>query len=701
MEPFAAIAHADLLKLVLSVALLLGTARLFGELMERINQPAVIGEILAGVVLGPSILGSIFPAFENLVVPTTPIQSQLLDVVALIGVMMLILLVGMETDLGLIRARIRVATAVGIGGLIVPFVFGLALGYLLPDSLVGPASNRLAFNLFIAVALALSAIPVLAKILNDLKLLRTEFGQTALAAGMIDDVLGWTLLGLVTSLATAGAITLTDVGTTLGAVLIFLLGSVFVIGPLSRWSLSFIQDHSRTRDRILTLIIVMAFGWGAVTQALHLEPILGAFAVGILFGRLKRLPVEVGRQLESITYGIFAPLFLATAGLRLQVHLLFEGDLIWITLALLVVAAAGKVVGSYVGGRFFAGVGNRHSLAYGVALNARGVLGIIVASIGLSMGIFGSELYSMLVLVSVITSIAAPIGLRRLMGSETDSAARVGEAPLAFRRVLVPLRIRENFEGDIRPLDIALLGTLSGDPPAVTLFTVVNSSERRAAMRYLNEVAGRLPPRIEVTKRVAIGDPVKAIVNEAEKDYDLIALGAPERVMDSEHLFEATVDQVVRLAPCPSMIFSSRLGHWPPSRIMVPTGGSAAADRAADLAFSISGESGQVLLFHVIDPEGASLTATSLHSSAPVRLDMGHNVVDTLRKVGEEAGVAVVTEVVMGEAAVPAIVDRAGHEVDLLILGTNLRAGSSRLYLGPKVDRLLEEVPCSMIVFNS
>jgi Kef-type K+ transport system membrane component KefB/nucleotide-binding universal stress UspA family protein len=625
----------------------------------------------------------------------------LLDVVALVGVMMLILLVGMETDLGLIRARIRVATAVGIGGLIVPFGFGLAIGYLLPSSLVGPASNRLAFNLFIAVALALSAIPVLAKILSDLKLLRTEFGQTALAAGMIDDVLGWVLLGLVTSLATAGTITLENVAVTLGAVLIFLLGSVFVIGPLSRWSLSFVQDHSRTRDRILTLIIVMAFGWGAVTQALHLEPILGAFAVGILFGRLKRLPVEVGRQLESLTYGIFAPLFLATAGLRLQVHLLFEGDLIWITLAMLVVAAAGKVVGSYLGGRFFAGVSKRHSLAYGVALNARGVLGIIVASIGLSMGIFGGELYSMLVVVSVVTSIAAPIGLRRLMGSETESATRVGEAPLAFKRVLVPLRIREDSEGEIRPLDIALLSTLRGDPPAVTLFTVVHPNERRAAMRYLNEVASRLPPSIEVTKRVVTGEPVTAIVTEADKDYDLIALGAPERDSGSEHLFEATVDQVVRLAPCPSMIFSSRLGHWPPNRIMVPTGGSAAAHRAADLAFSISGESAQVLLFHVIDPEGATLTGTSLHSSAPVRLDMGHSVVDTLRKVGEEAGVSVVTEVVMGEAAVRSIVDRAGHEVDLLILGTNLRAGSSRLYLGPKVDRLLEEVPCSIIIFNA
>lgn len=701
MEPFAGIAQDDLLKLVISVALLLGTARLFGEISERFNQPAVVGEIMAGVVLGPSLLGGAFPALGRLVIPDTLVQSQLLEVVALIGVMALVILVGMETDLGLIRTRLRTATAVGLGGLIIPFASGFLLGNLLPDSLLGSASNRLAFDLFLAVALALSAIPVLAKILADLRLLRSEFGQTALAAGMIDDVLGWTLLGLVTSLAAAGRVQLVDVATTLGAVVLFLVATVVVVGPVSKFALSFVQDRFRMRDRLLTLIIVVAFLWGAFTQALHLEPILGAFAVGIMFGRLKRLPVEVGRQLESLTYGIFAPLFLATAGLKLRIGLLFEPDLIGITIALLAVAAAGKLLGSYLGARYFANVGVRQSLAYGVALNARGVLGIIVASIGLSMGIFGVELYSMLVVVSLLTSVMAPVGLRYLLVDEEGGVFDESFLPeLSVKRVLVPVRVRDHVDIDLRSLDIAVLGRLRGRPPAVTLMTVVEPGQRKAANSYLSELSRLLPPEIEVSRRVVSGDLVSSIVNEAANGYDLIALGAPQRHAGAEHLFEAAIDEVVRLAPCPSMIFSSRSGTWPPNKIMVPTGGGAAASRAADLAFALSGEETQVLLFHVIDPDSATLVSTSQHSSPALQLDVGHSVVDALREVGEGLGVSVATEILMGERTVPSILDRAGREVDLVILGTNIRAGSHRLYLGPKVERLLAEVPCSMIIFN-
>jgi len=697
MEPFAGIAHGDLLKLVFSVALLLGGARLLGGLMERFKQPAVIGEIMAGVILGPSVLGGIFPAFGRLVVPETLIQSQLLDVVALIGVMTLILMVGMETDLGLIRARLRSATAVGLGGLVIPFAFGLALGNWLPDSLLGPASNRVAFNMFLAVALALSAIPVLAKILSDLHLLRSEFGQTALAAGMIDDVLGWTLLGLVTSLATAGVVTVGDVASTLGAVIAFIVATIVVIGPLTRWSLDLVLDRAQMRDRVLTLVVFIAFTWGAFTQALHLEPILGAFAVGMMFGRLRRLPVETGRQLESLTYGIFAPVFLATAGLRLDIGLLFEADLFWITVAMLATAAAGKMIGSFVGARYFGGIETRHAAAYGVALNARGVLGVIVASIGLSMGIFGVELYTMLVVVSLATSVMAPIGLRYLMKSESEATVS-GKPSLTLNRILAPVRLRE--EGAARSFDATILSSFRGDSPAVTLMTVVEPADRRTASDYLTGLAEQVPGGLEVTKRVVTGDPVESIVAESEKGYDLVMLGAPEPGGGPDYLFEATLDEIIRLVACPSVIFSSRGSQWPPLRIMVPTGGTAAASRAADLAFALSGEQSQVLLFHAIDPESSTAMSMSKQTTPASRLEVGQGVVSALRAVGEGMGVSVATEVVMGTGVVDSILERASQDIDLLILGTNVRAGSHRLYLGSKVERLLVESPCSTIVFN-
>lgn len=702
MEPLAGISHEDLLKLVLSVAILLGTARLLGELCNRIGVPAVVGEIFAGVLLGPSLLSRAFPAFGRLIVPETTSQAQLLDVVGLLGIMFLLIVIGMETDLALIRTRLRTAVGVGLGGLIVPFASGLLVGALIPVDLLADAGQRLVFSLFLAVALALSAIPVLAKILADLGLMRREFGQTALAAGMIDDILGWTLLGIVTSLASAGRITAVSVATTLGAVLVFFAATVIVGRPLTRWGLSIVQDRMKSQDRILTLIIVLAFGWGAFTHALHLEPILGAFAIGILFGQTRRLPLEVSRQLESVTYGVLAPIFLATAGLRLDVGGLLEPRLLQLTGILLAVAAAGKIIGAYFGARWVAGSDRRESLAYGLALNARGVLGIIVAAIGLSMGIFSVEIYSMMVVVSVVTSLVAPIGVRIALGGRYASEDHKRPAALGgVRRVLMPVRLREATGTDVQELEAAVLARLGADGLAVTLLTSVERKQRKDAARFMDGLASLFPPNTEITRRMVGGaEPSQAIVNEAAKGYDLLVLGAPERIGSTDHVFSSVVDEVVRLAPCPSLVFRAGQGQWPPRRIMVPTGGTATARRAAELAFALASDDGDVLAFHVVDTASTTGMATGRSSSPAVRLAIGQEVVEDIRQMGETYGASVVTEVMIWNETTSGIISRAGSDIDLIVVGTSVRAGSRRLYLGPKVDRLLAEAPCPVIILN-
>ena len=702
MEPLAGISHEDLLKLVLSVAILLGTARLLGELCNRIGIPAVVGEIFAGVLLGPSLLSRAFPAFGRLIVPETTSQAQLLDVVGLLGIMFLLIVIGMETDLALIRTRLRTAVGVGLGGLIVPFASGLLVGALIPVDLLADAEQRPVFSLFLAVALALSAIPVLAKILADLGLMRREFGQTALAAGMIDDILGWTLLGIVTSLAGAGRIDAVSVATTLGAVVVFFAATVIVGRPLTRWGLSIVQDRMKSQDRILTLIIVLAFGWGAFTHALHLEPILGAFAIGILFGQTRRLPLEVSRQLESVTYGVLAPIFLATAGLRLDVGGLLEPRLLQLTGILLAVAAAGKIIGAYFGARWLAGSDRRESLAYGLALNARGVLGIIVAAIGLSMGIFSVEIYSMMVVVSVVTSLVAPIGVRIALGGRYASDDQKKPTALGgVRRVLMPVRLREATGTDVQELEAAVLARLGADGLAVTLLTSVDRRQRKDAARFMDGLASLFPPNTEITRRMVGGaEPGQAIVNEAAKGYDLLVLGAPERIGSPEHVFSSVVDEVVRLAPCPSLVFRAGQGQWPPRRIMVPTGGTATARRAAELAFALAHDDGEVLAFHVVDTASTTGMATGRSSSPAVRLAIGQEVVEDIRQIGATFGVSVATEVMIWNETTSGIISRAGSDIDLIVVGTSVRAGSRRLYLGPKVDRLLAEAPCPVIILN-
>ena len=196
--------HADVLRLLIQVAALLGLARLLGEICQRIGQPTVVGEILAGVLLGPSVLGALAPSLAAWTIPQNAIQGHLLELVSLIGVMLLLVITGLETDLALIRRKARTALGVAVGGLVVPFISGLVLGWLFPADLLTDQSQRTVFALFLATALSISAIPVLAKVLIDLRMIRRDIGQTMLAAGMIDDITGWTLLGIVAGLASAG-----------------------------------------------------------------------------------------------------------------------------------------------------------------------------------------------------------------------------------------------------------------------------------------------------------------------------------------------------------------------------------------------------------------------------------------------------------------------------------------------------------------
>lgn len=699
MDALPGISHEDLLKLVFSIAVLLGVARLLGEAARRLRQPPVAGEILAGVLLGPSILSALFPGFGSWLLPETEIQAQLLDGVALIGILFLMVVVGLETDLGLIRTRWKVAAGVGFGGLIVPFGLGLAMGWFVPATLIA-GEGQLVFALFLAVALALSAIPVLARMLSDLGLLRREFGQTALAAGMIDDIVGWGLLGMVISLASSGSLTWSAGLTTIGAIVLFFAATVLVARPAVRWGLAVVTDNFTSRDMILTLVVVFSFGWGAFSQWLHLEPILGAFAIGVLFGQIRQMPVDVVQKLESITNGVFAPIFLATAGLRLRIDVLLEPELLAWTLGLFLVAALGKLGGGYLGGRFFARTSGRDALGYGVALNARGVLGIIVATIGLTMGIFGVEVYSMIVVTSVLTSVLAPVGLRLIFGDRAEEEED-GTERLVFRRALLPVRIRDERGDDLRQLEASVLGTVCEPGASVTVLSVVEADRSAAAEAYVRQVAGLFPDTLSARRRIVKGDdPKDVILDVASRGYDLLAIGAPEPTSDQDFLFGPMIDDLVRLAPCPSMVFTARGGEWPPRTILVPTGGGGPAAGAARVAFEIAGPEATVVLFHVIDPETAAETGLGRQSSTTVRMGIAEDILNDLRRAGELQGVKVATEVVMRGATTANIIERAGQAVDLMVVGTNVRAGTQRLYLGPRVERIVREAPCSTLIVN-
>ncbi|HEX6983240.1 MAG TPA: cation:proton antiporter [Balneolaceae bacterium] len=718
MEVFSAAPHHDVLVLIIQIGVLLLAARAFGEIAQRLGQPSVVGELLAGIILGPSLLSGLFPALGQWLVPQTAVQGYLLEVVSMIGAMFLLLITGLETDIKLIKRHARTAIGVSFGGIVITFSSGFVLGQFLPDFLIADAENRLVFELFVAVSMSISAIPVIAKVLMDMNLMRRDIGQTIIAAGMSDDTTGWILLSIVAGLASGQAVTAGSVLYIVGSVVAFMVVS-FTLG---RWIvkklLEYVQDEVKMHDRLLTLVVVLMFLWGAITTALNLEAVLGAFVMGIIFGTMPRLPQATIHKLESIALGVFAPIFFGVAGLKVNIGSLLEPQLLLITAIVIFIASAGKVIGTYAGARLIGGKDHWNALGFGAGLNARGAMEIIIATIGLRLGILTQDMYSIIVVMAMATSMMAPTALRWVLGhikSDKEEEERLEQEKLqagslvaGIHRVLMPVRCRgskltKNAVQSVEAQILEILG--SKNELSLTLMTIARDGNRDQCVNYLNELSGIFNQQEIITKVVEdekVGD---AILDEAKKDYDLLVVGATEHPSDNSHLFSSVIDYIVRVAPCPTMVVKATEADesWSPNRILVPTNGALPAKNAADFGFALakSDPKREVSILNVVFEEESS----AYHVRRDLDADMekfGQEIVDELKALGETMNVKTRAAVEKGESSEKVIADFARrNDFDLIILGTNIRPGSSRLYLGPRTESILANAPCPVIIFNT
>jgi Kef-type K+ transport system membrane component KefB/nucleotide-binding universal stress UspA family protein len=718
MDIFSAAPHHDVLMLVFQIAVLLLAARTLGEIAQRLGQPSVVGEILAGIILGPSLLSTAIPLVGEWVIPQNEVQGYLLEVIALIGAMFLLLITGLETDIKLIKRHAKTAIGVSFGGITLTFGTGFLLGQYLPEFLLADPDQRLIFSLFVATAMAISAIPVIAKVLMDMNLMRRDIGQTILAAGMSDDTTGWILLSIVAGLAAGDAVTAGSVFQIVGSVIAFLVLS-FTIGRwIVRKLLEYVQDEVLSRDRLLTLVIVMAFLWGAITQALNLEAILGAFVMGILFGMMPRLPDDVHTKLESIALGIFAPIFFAVAGLKVNMISLLDPTLIVITLIVIAIATMGKVAGTYFGARVIGGKDHWTALSFGAGLNARGAMEIIIATIGLRLGILSQDMFSIIVVMAIATSLMAPTALRwvlkrveigdeekrRLEKEELESRSLAAD----IHRVLLPVRVRDLDENKnlIQSIEATLLELLGRDRQlSVTLLTVSDSKNKQTSEKYLESLAGFFKQMELTTKVVQSKKPADTILDEAKKDYDLLVIGATEKSPDNKHLFSPIIDYMVRMSPCPSIIVRSEnvQSNWIPNRILVPTNGSQASKNAAELAFLMAENNNdkEVMALNIIT-KLENLSEYLKDDQYESKVEFAKSTVAELENLGKAFGVRTQGVVLEGDSPEEVITDIArANNYDLIIVGTNVRPGSDRLYLGPRVENILRLAECPVIVFNT
>ncbi|WP_214408513.1 cation:proton antiporter [Sphaerisporangium fuscum] len=407
--PVAPIATHDLLVFLLQVALLLLLAHVLGRLAGRLGMPAVVGELLAGVVLGPSLLGHLAPAVSAWLFPAASEQFHLLDAVGQVGVLLLVGLTGMHVDMGLVRRRGLTAAGVSAGGLCVPLGLGVVAGFLLPRTLVPHGTDATVFALFLGVAMCVSAIPVIAKVLMDMGLLHRNVGQLTLTAGMIDDAFGWFVLSVISAMAGKAV----SAGTVLTALahLAVLVASALVIGrPLARRALRSAAGATEPGPTVATAAVLVLLA-AAGAHALGMEAVFGAFVGGLLVGTSGRADPARLAPLRAVVLAVLAPVYFAIAGLRMDLTALGRPRVLVAGIAILLIAIAGKFIGVYAGARA-SRLNGWEALALGAGLNARGVIEVVVAMVGLRLGILGVEVYTIVVLVAIVTSLMAPPILR-------------------------------------------------------------------------------------------------------------------------------------------------------------------------------------------------------------------------------------------------------------------------------------------------
>jgi Kef-type K+ transport system membrane component KefB/nucleotide-binding universal stress UspA family protein len=716
LTPVAPTPHDAVFIFTAQIAILLFTARAFGEIAQRLKQPSVVGELLAGIVLGPSMLGHLIPQLNYFFNYQDPVAGLLLQSLSVIGIMLLLLLTGLETDLELISRKARSVMGTALGGLVIPLVCGFALGMYVPDHLWGDPDNRIIFALFLATAMSISAIPVIAKILLDMKLMRRDIGQAIIAAGMIDDTVGWALLSIVTALVGGKILTAGTVFHSVGSVILFIALSFTIVRWLVKKTMDIVQDELVSPHRLTALSIIMAFAWGWFGHYLGLEPMFGAFMIGIILGQLPRFPVRVHERVTSLTIGIFAPMFFAIAGLKVNITALLRPDLFGVAAAVLTVAIFSKVVGTYMGGRL-SRLDHWTSLTYGAALNARGAMGIIIATIGLSIGIINEDFFSIIVIMAILTSLMAPTLLRftlRHVKIDEQERLRLQEeesskgSPIArIHRVLVPLRSREDKRYNMM---LSLKSTIlkeidSKNGCSVTLLNIVPPKTKNKNLNFVTDAKTLFPQKEVIPKLVESDDITDTILDECKKNYNLLLLGASEQNSSSETLFSSVIDSLVRLSPCTTAIVHAREipTDWTPRRILVPMSGSLAARHAVDFSFLLSSATTEtVTILNIVVKNSQDWHAVMHDDIFERQLKNSVRMLEEMRKAGQLKGIPAKTEVKVGAEIEEVILEIAQKEqYDLIVLGTDVHPVSDRLFLGPRVERILRNAPCPVIVLNT
>ena len=392
-------AHPIFHVLLALIAVLLAS-RCLGALFRKIHQPQVIGEMFAGILIGPSLLGRVAPDVSAFLLP--PEIAPELGIIAQIGVVLFMFLVGLELDTRGIRRRPHAALAISQASILVPFVLGGVLALYVYPRFSTSDVPFFVFALFMAISMSVTAFPVLARILTERQLHKTRLGIVALTCAAINDAMAWCLLALVVSVAQAspGDALKTTVFTGL-----FVAGMFFLARPLiRRWACKLSAEQTASQAT-MGLVFIGFLAAALTTEAIGIHALFGAFLFGALIPHDSPLARELTMRLNDAVVVLFLPVFFAFTGMRMQIGLVSGGEAWAVCGLIILVATLGKFGGSYVAARF-SGMPPRDSATIGLLMNTRGLMELVVLNLGLDLGVISPALFAMLVLMALVTTFA-------------------------------------------------------------------------------------------------------------------------------------------------------------------------------------------------------------------------------------------------------------------------------------------------------
>jgi|APThiThiocy_cv2_1041547.scaffolds.fasta_scaffold12816_2 Kef-type K+ transport system membrane component KefB/nucleotide-binding universal stress UspA family protein len=710
---------------ILQIILLIAVGRGLGEVMQRLGQPSVMGELLAGIVLGPSIFGAFWPDAQHLIFPANPEQKALINGLAQVGVLLLLLLTGMETDLKLVRKVGKAAFAISVAGIVVPFCCGFGLGQLLPESLLPHPEQRLVASLFLGTALSISSVKIVAVVVREMNFMRRNVGQIIVATAVIDDTIGWVIIAVIFSLASRGELDMMSVAQAVLGTLLFLAVS-FTIGRrlvfrLIRWA----NDTLVSSAAVITVILLLMSCMALITHWIGVHTVLGAFVAGVLVGESPILTKQIDERLRGLITSLFMPIFFGLAGLSADLSVLRDPKLLLLTALLVLIASIGKFGGAFVGGAL-GGLNRRESFALASGMNARGSTEVIIATIGLSMGVLSQNLFTMIVTMAIVTTMAMPPMLRSALSRlplEKEEKERLEREEYEEKGFVANLErlllaVDESANARFASRIAGLLAGARGIPITVLHLgpqakvqekrrddeeshesTVKNAAKISAE---IEKEDGEQVRKIDITTRSRQKKAVDAVVDEARKGFDLLVVGMG-KVLGPNGGFDRNIEIVTTGFEGPLAVVAAKGHHLsrPDSdglKILVPVSGSGVSRRGAEVAVALARSSSHPLrVIHVTTTRDKGRRRRNLGAS----LFEEEAILKEIIALAARYDVEVVTTLRTNTAPETAILqEMRDSAIDLVVMGVDRIEGDA-LNFGGVAAEVLKDADGSVLLVSN